>query len=64
VQGIKGCCQPNAWFDEAVYQRAINAIIKPNDCDNDKAFFLVDNYKVYMMRKFLLACNEIGVDVN
>jgi hypothetical protein len=28
-QGILGCCQPNAWFDETVYKKRISAILEP-----------------------------------
>jgi DDE superfamily endonuclease/Tc5 transposase DNA-binding domain len=63
-QGIKGCCQPNAWFDETVYQKWINAILEPYVRGNDDALLLVDHYKVHMMRKFVTACNDIGVDVD
>jgi DDE superfamily endonuclease len=63
-KGIKGCCQANAWFDESVYQKWINIILEPYVRGNDDAFLLVDHYKVHMMKSFVTACNNIGVDVD
>jgi hypothetical protein len=31
---------------------------------NDDAFLLVDHYKVHMMKLFVTACNNIGVDID
>jgi DDE superfamily endonuclease len=63
-QGIKDCCQPNAWFDKTVYQKWINAILEPYVRGNGNALLLVDHYKVHMMQKFVTACNSIGAAVN
>jgi DDE superfamily endonuclease len=51
-------------FDESVYQKWINNFLKQFVWGNDAAFLLVDHYKVHMMRLFVTACNNIGVDVD
>ncbi len=60
-EGIIGCCQPNGWFDETVYQKWIDAILEPYVRGIDDAFLLLDHYKVHKMRQFVAACNAIGV---
>jgi hypothetical protein len=63
-KGILCCCQENGWFDETVIDKWIDAIIGPYIQQYGEGFLLIDHYKVHLMKKFVSACNDYGVDVD
>ncbi len=63
-QGVLCCCQQNGWFDETVINKWVDAIIVPYIQQYGEGFLLIDHYKVHLMNKFVMACNDYGVDVD
>jgi hypothetical protein len=62
-QNVKGCCQRNGWFDESVTEKYVTTILEPYVRGSNNAVLLVDHFKVHLMKSFVNACNNIGIDV-
>jgi hypothetical protein len=62
-QNVNGCCQPNGWFDESVTAKYVTTILEPYVRGSNNAVLLVDHFKVHLMKSFVDACNNIGIDV-
>jgi DDE superfamily endonuclease len=61
---IKWCCQVNAWFDELVALKWVDAILEPYVGVEENAFLLIDHYSVQFLGSFVRACNNIGVEAD
>jgi DDE superfamily endonuclease len=61
--GIKGCCQAKGWFDLEASQKWIEQILEPFMVNAPKALLLVDHFSVHLTSDFMIACNDLGVEV-
>lgn len=62
--GWIGCAQDKGWFDGRVGQIWIEKVLKPYVRDAEKAFLLIDHFKVHLTSEFVQSVNDLGVDVD
>jgi DDE superfamily endonuclease len=61
---IIGCSQVNAWFDEVVALKWLDATLEPYIRDEENAFLLIDHYRVHFLGSIVRAGNNIGVEAD